>query len=80
LLQLERIIETGKANHDIAAANAEAAKAQSQAYNQLIEAGRMQREVAVIRQEMLDQERRDHQVDNLFHRVIIALGIVAAVL
>ena len=65
------------ANEAIAKANALALAAQSRAYNALIDAGKMQREVAIIRQELLDIERRDHFVDNWFHRGIIAVVLIA---
>ena len=61
-------------------ANARALEAQAQAYNSLIEAGKMQQQIAQIRQEMLDQSRKDHMVDNLTHRVIIVLGLIAVAL
>jgi len=72
--------KTATTNYDIAKGNASALEAQSRAYNSLIEAGKTQRQVAEIRQELLEIERRDHFVDNWFHRGLIALGILVAVL
>ncbi len=65
-------------NYDIAKENAAALEAQSQAYNSLIEAGKLQRQFAQIREEQLARERRDHFVDNWFHRGLIALAILVA--
>ena len=69
---------TAGGNYDAALANAEALERQSAAYNSLIEAGKLQRQLTQVRQEMLEQERRDHFVDNLWHRgiiVLIAIGV-----
>ena len=77
---LEAQHEAAVANHAIATANAQALEAQSRAYNSLIEAGQYQQQIAEIRQELLDIERRNHFVDNWFYRGLIALGLIAAVL
>jgi hypothetical protein len=63
-------------NYEIALANAEAAEALSGAYNYLIEAGKLQHQFAQVRDEQLQRERRDHFIDNWFHRGLIALGIL----
>jgi len=77
---LEAGHKTSETNYNIAEANATALEAQSRAYNSLIEAGKMQNEVARIRQELLDTERRDHFFDNWFYRGIIVLGLIAVAL
>ena len=77
---LESLLIISEGNYEIAFANARALNAQAQAYNALIEAGKMQVQIAEIRQEMLDQERRDHMVDNLTYRVVIILGLIAVAL
>lgn len=76
MLQLQRYAVTSETNFTIAQANAEALEAQSRAYNSLIDAGKMQHQVAQIREELLEIERRDHATDNWFYRGIIALGII----
>ena len=78
--QLRRYTTASEANFEIAKANAAALEAQSRAYNALIDAGKMQRQVAEIRQELLEAERRDHFIDNWFHRGLIALGLIAVAL
>jgi len=80
MVQLERYVTTSEGNYLIALANAEALESQAKAYNALIEAGKMQRQIAVIRQEMLDQERSDHFVDNMTHRIVILVGGLLVVL
>jgi len=77
--QLQRYTVTSKGNYQIALANAEALESQARAYNSLIEAGKMQRQIAEIRQQLYDEEKQRHFVDNLWHRGIIVLGLIAAV-
>ena len=72
--------KTAIVNQEIALANNRALVKQSEAYNSLIEAGKMQRQIAQIRQELLDIERSQHKYDNWFYRTVIAVGalLVAA--
>jgi len=77
MLQLQRYAAASEANFAIARANAQALEAQSRAYNALIDAGELQRQVAEIRAELLELERRDHFIDVWFHRGVIVLGLVA---
>jgi hypothetical protein len=74
---LEYTVAAG-GNYDIAMANADSLEALSKAYNYLIEAGKLQQQFTQVREEQLQQERRDHFIDNWFHRGLIALGILAA--
>lgn len=72
-------MDVSDANYDVGVALAKALEAQARAYNHLIDAGRFQHEIAVIRQEQLEQERKDHFIDNLWHRgfiVLIGIGTV----
>jgi len=80
MLQLQRYAAASEANYAIARANAQALEAQSRAYNALIQAGKLQRQVAEIRAELLEIERRDHFIDVWFYRGIIILGAVAMAL
>ncbi len=66
-------------NFTIAQENAAAVDAMGQAYNQLIDVGKLQRSFTQIVQEQLERETRNHFIDNWFHRGLIALGIVAKV-
>ena len=65
-------------NYDIAVANAAALDTQSEAYNELAECSRLAHQFGQVREEQLERERRDHFVDNWFHRGLIALGILVA--
>lgn len=65
-------------NYDIAVANAGALEAQSEAYNELVECSRLAHQFGQVREEQLARERRDHFIDNWFHRGLIALGILVA--
>lgn len=69
---------TSGGNYDVALDNAEALEGLSRAYNHLIEAGKLQNQFTQIREEQLQRERRDHFMDNWFHRgVIVLIGLVA---
>ena len=70
---------TAGGNYDIAVANADALEAQSGAYNELIQCSRIAHQFGQVREEQLAQERRDHFIDNWFHRGLIALGILVAI-
>ena len=77
---LERLRIASETNFLVAKSNALALDAQSRAYNSLIDAGKLQRQVAEIRAELLAIERRDHFIDVWFHRGIIVLGAMAVAL
>ena len=66
-------------NYDIAKENAAALETQSEAYNVLIDCARTVHAFGQVREEQLARERRDHFIDNWFHRGIIALGILIGV-
>lgn len=68
------------ANYEAAASNASALRKSEAAYDSLIEAGKLQSQLARIREEMLERERRAHTLDNWFYRVIIALGLIGVAL
>lgn len=72
------IVDIGDGNYTIAQENAAAVNAQGEAYNQLIEVGKLQRSFTQIREEQLARERRDHFIDNWFYRGLIALGILVS--
>lgn len=71
---------TAGGNFDIALENAAALEAQAAAYNQLIEAGKLQRQFTQIREEQLAIERRDHFIDNWVYRAVIGLALIGAAL
>ncbi len=63
-------------NTTIAGSNARALRKTEQAYDQLIEAGKLQQQLAGIRKEMLEDERRQREYDKWYYRAII-IGLVA---
>ena len=67
-------------NTDIALENAAALEALSRSYNHLIEAGKLQMQFTQVRDEQLQRERREHEMDNWFYRGLIALGLIAVAL
>ena len=77
--QLKRYRLAADANTKVAKANALALEARNDEVNALIECSRYSKIWMEVREDMLDQERRDHFIDNLWHRGLIALGVIAAV-
>lgn len=75
--QLKRYRIASEANSAIASANADALAARNESTNALIECSEGQEHWSQIREEMLEQERRDHFIDNWFYRGVIALGLIA---
>lgn len=76
--QLKRYRIASEANKTIADENALALDARNRSVEALLECSRNQRQFAVIREELLQQERKDRFIDNLWHRgliVVIAIGI-----
>ena len=66
-------------NREIAQANAEALRAMEGAYDALIEAGKLQQQYAELREEMLQEERRDHLMDVWFYRGLLTIGGIAVI-
>jgi len=63
-------------NMELANLNASIARDSEQAYDHILSAGKQQQQIALIREEMLEAERRDHFIDNLWHRgLIILIGV-----
>ena len=60
-------------NKDIAALNASIARDSDEAYDYILSAAKAQQEISQIRQEMLEAERRDHFIDNMWHKALIIL-------
>lgn len=76
--QLKRYRIASDANTAIAEKNALALKARNEEVNKLIECSRYSKIWMEVREDMLEQERREHFMDNLYHRGLIALGLIAA--
>ncbi len=67
-------------NKDLAQLNADIARDSDAAYDHILSAAKQQQSVALIREEQLQLERRDHFLDNWFYRGLIALGILVVAL
>ena len=80
LLQFQRLREASASNKEVGDLNAAALQARNDQVNALIECVRYQNVWMEVREDMLDQERKAHQIDNLWHRGLIALGVAAALL
>jgi ribonucleotide reductase alpha subunit len=80
LLQFQRLRAASLANKEVGDLNAAALQARNDEVNALIECVRHQNVWMEVREEMLQQERQAHQIDNLWHRALIALGVAAALL
>jgi len=66
-------------NTDLAQINADIARLSDQAYDKILSGAKKQQDIALIREDMLQAERRDHFIDNLWHRgliILLAAGLV----
>jgi len=77
---LEAYEIVAEANTEIAQANANALRKTEGGYNSLVKAGEMQQQLTEFYDDLLKEEKQQHWLDNMIHRVIIALGLVAAAL
>ena len=80
MMQLKRFRIASETNLTIGKANALALEARNESINALIECTRYQKIWAEIREDMLQQERFNHSMDNYWHRGVILLGALAVVL
>ena len=79
MLQLKRYRIASDTNTEVANLNAEALEARNESVNALIECVRGQNVWMEIREDELEREKRDHFIDNWFHRgVIVLIGIGVA--
>ena len=69
--------EIAYSNTDIGKLNTEALQLSDEAYDQIVAAGKLQSQLALIREEMLARERQAHTFDNWFYRAVILVGLVA---
>ena len=79
VVRLTQVRVAAEANKTIAEENALAIEARNESVNALIERATYSKQWMEIREEELEQERHDHFVDNLWHRALIVLGVIAAV-
>lgn len=71
--------EIAEGNYKIALHTAAALRDADMAYDVLAKEGKYQQQLSQMRQELLEQERKDHAQDLWFYRGIIALGLVVVV-
>jgi len=63
-------------NTELAQLNADIARNSDTAYDHILSAAKRQQEIAVLREDMLQAERKDHFIDNMWQRgLIVALLI-----
>jgi len=67
-------------NFDLAIINAQIAEDSDKAYDHILNAAKSQQQIGQIREDMLAEERKDHFLDNLWHRAVILVGVLAAIL
>ena len=67
-------------NRVLAQLNADIARDSDEAYDHILNAAKTQQEITKIREEMLELERRDHLLDNLYRNVLIGLLVVGLIL
>lgn len=75
--RLDQYDIASSANVDIAMSNAEALRQTELAYDRMITAGKLQNELAQLRQELLEEERRQRELDKWWYRGIILAGLIA---
>jgi len=80
VIQLTMVRVAAETNKRVAEENAMAIEARNEEVNQLIECARYSRIWMEVREDMLEQERQDHFLDNLWHRGVIVLGAIAVAL
>jgi len=79
LLQFERLRVASVHNKTIGDENTAALAARNAEINELIECARYQKAWMEVREDMLQQEKRDHFIDNLWHRgLIVLIGVGVA--
>ena len=80
LLQLDRVRKAGVTNQKVAEENALAIEARNGEVNELIECARYMGVWIDVHAEDLADEKKAHFIDNLWHRGVIVLGLIAVVL
>ena len=67
-------------NTELAQLNADIARDGEEAYDHILSAAEKQQSIALLREDMLQAERNDHLMDNLWHRALIALMALGMIL
>lgn len=77
VVRLTQVRVSAETNKRVAAENAAALQARNDEVTALIECSKYQKIWMEVREDMLEQEREDHRIDNLWHRGLIVLGVIA---
>ncbi len=72
--------DIAEGNTETAQLNADIARDGEAAYDHILNSAKNQQAIAMIREDMLKQERREHMIDNIKHWVVIGLGLLGVVL
>jgi len=80
IVRLTEIRVAAATNEKVGEENALALEARNAEVNALIECARYQNVWIQVHAEDLKDEKREHFIDNLLHRAMIALGLVVAIL
>lgn len=75
-----RYVEIAETNTEVAQLMADGLRKSDAAYDHLVAAGKLEQQLAQIRADLLEDERRAHRMDNWFYRGLIALGLLGAAL
>lgn len=67
--------DVAEGNTQIAQLNADIARDSDEAYDYILSGAKNQQVIVQIREEMYEAEKRDHMLDNWFHRILLAIGI-----
>ena len=78
VVTITQVRVSAETNARVAAENAAALQARNDEVTALIECSKYQKIWMEVR-DMLAQERDDHRIDNIWHRALIALGVIAVV-
>lgn len=80
IAQLTKLRQASLANKRVGDLNSAALAARNEELNAFIECARYSKMWMELREDMLEQERQAHQIDNLWHRAVIVLGALAVAL
>ncbi len=78
IVQITQVRVAAATNEKVANENALALEARNAEVNALIECARWQNVWIDVHAEDLNDEKREHLIDNLWHRGVIVLGVLAA--
>jgi len=72
--------EISENNYKLAKLNTDSLRDSQAGYDRILSSAQKGRDIAMIREDMLQAERKDHFFDNVKNGIIIIVGVLAAVL